>query len=205
MKSLLRSMLPLLLICGRFHVQAQQHISTDPLRPEVEKALTSVLLNYRGGAIQQERGLGPQSTFLAGVGAHFSAYSTNSPPLFGSRFINVTDKYFGRYYTTSGWTPYIFAEFRVYTTLDKRAARGRDTRANSSNYWALAGEVPFATGDLINVPNLELAYPVGVKYGMRRPLGTALYIEGSIGGFLKISRSQQSLSPRLDVALGLHH
>lgn len=204
MKSILRSMLPLLLICGRFHVQAQQRISTDPLKSEVEKVLTSALINYRGVAIQQERGLGPQSTILAGVGVHFSAYSTNSPPLFGSRFINVTDKYFGRYYTTSGWTPYIYAEFRAYTTLDKRAARGRDTHANSSNYWALVGELPFASGDLINVQNLELAYPVGVKYGVRRPLGHSLYIEGSLGGVLKISRSQQSLSPRLDVALGLY-
>ena len=166
--------------------------------------LSSALINYRGAAIQQERGLGPHATFLAGVGAHFSAYSTNSPPLFGSRFINVTDKYFGRYYTTSGWTPYVFAEFRVYTTLDKRAARGSDTQANCANYWALVGEAPFASGDLINVPNLELAYPVGIKYGLRRPLGHFLYVEGSLGAFLKISRSQQSLSPRIDFALGLH-
>ncbi|GAA4022224.1 hypothetical protein GCM10022409_02410 [Hymenobacter glaciei] len=204
MQRILRGVLPVFLVGVQLHARGQQHTSADPLKPEVEKVLTSALLNYRGGAVQQERGLGPQSTFLAGVGAHFSSYSTNSPPLFGSRFINVTDKYFGRHYTTSGWTPYVFAEFRVYTTLDKRAVHGRDTRANSSNYWALAGEVPFASGNLINVPNLELAYPVGVKYGVRRPLGTALYIEGSLGGFLKISRSQQSLSPRLDVALGLH-
>ncbi len=204
MKSILINIISLFLICGRFHVQAQQRILTDPLKPEVEKVLTSALINYRGVAIQQERGLGPQSTMLAGVGVHFSAYSTNSPPLFGSRFINVTDKYFGRYYTTSGWTPYIYAEFRAYTTLDKRAARGFDTHANSSNYWALVGEVPFTTGNLIDVPNLESAYPVGVKYGMRRPLGRSLYIEGSLGGFLKISRSQQSLAPRLDVALGFH-
>lgn len=204
MRTILRRLLPLLLLCGQHHVQAQQRVSTDPLNPEVEKVLTSALINYRGIAIQQERGLGPQSTILAGVGVHFSAYSTNSPPLFGSRFINVTDKYFGRYYTTSGWTPYLYAEFRAYSTLDKRVARGRDTHANSSNYWALVGEVPFATGDLINVSNLEIAYPVGVKYGMRRPLGHFLYIEGSLGGFLKISSSQQSLAPRLDMALGFY-
>lgn len=200
----MKNMLLLLLVCWQFNVQAQQHVSNDPLAPKVARVLSSAVLNYRGVAVQQERGLGPQNTLLAGVGVHFSAYSTNSPPLFGSRFINVADKYFGRYYTTSGWTPYIYAEFRTYTTLDNRAARGRSTRANSANYWALVGEVPFAAGDLINVPNLELAYPVGVKYGLRRPLGQHLYMEGSVGGLLKISSSQRSLSPRLDVALGFY-
>lgn len=201
---MLKSGMTFLFVCVQFYAHGQQRITSDPVQPEVEKVITSVVINYRGGAVQQERGLGPHSTFLVGAGAHFSAYGTNSPPLFGSRFINVTDKLFGRTYSTSGWTPYAFAEFRFYTTLDKRAVRGHDTRANSANYWALVGEVPFASGDLINVSNLELAYPVGVKYGLRRPLGRLLYIEGSFGGFLKISRSQQILSPRLDVALGLH-
>ena len=65
---------------------------------------------------------------MYGAGVHYSVYSTSTPPLFGSRFINVNDKYFGRDYLTSGLTPYLFAEYRYYTTLDKRAGRGRDTR-----------------------------------------------------------------------------
>lgn len=178
--------------------------SSEPITAKVERVLTTAAIDYRGLAVFQERGLSDQATFMYGGGTRYSSYSASGPPLFGSRFINVTDKYFGRDYRTSGFTPYLFAEYRYYTTLDKRTGRGRDTRANAANYVALVGEVPFATGDLINVPNLELAYPVGVKYGLRRPLGRFLYIEGSLGGLLKISRSQKSLTPRLDVAFGFH-
>lgn len=64
--------------------------------------------------------------------------------------------------------------------------------------------MPFATGDLINVANLGLAYPLGVKYGLRRPLGSRVYLEGSLGMMLKLGRGQQALVPRLDVALGWH-
>ena len=46
------------------------------------------------------------------------------------------------------------------------------------------GEVPVATGVLINVPNLALAYPVGVKYGLRWPLGPSFYLEASSGLFV---------------------
>ena len=130
---------------------------------------------------------------------------TSTPQLFGSRFINVNDKYFWYDYRTSGLTPYMFAEYRYYTTLDKRAGRGCDARANSVNYFILVGELPFATGDLINVANLGLAYPVGVKYGLRRPLGGRVYLEGSLGMMFKLGRGQQALVPRLDVALGWHN
>ena len=98
----------------------------------------------------------------------------------------------------------MFAEYRCYTNLDKRAGRGRDTRANAANYFALVGKLPFATGDLINVVNLGLAYPVGVKYGLWRPLGSRVYLEGSLGMMLKLGRGQQALVSRLDVALGWH-
>ena len=64
--------------------------------------------------------------------------------------------------------------------------------------------MPFATGDLINVANLGLAYPLGVKYGLRRPLGSRVYLEGSLGMMLKLGRWQLALVPRLDVALGWH-
>ena len=118
------------------------------------------------------------------AGVNYSVYSTSTPQLFGSRFIDVNDKYFGRDYRTSGLTPYLFVEYRYYTALDKRVGRGRDARANSANYFILVGELPFATGDLINVANLCLAYPVGVKYGLRRSLGSRVYLEGSLGMML---------------------
>ena len=63
----------------------------------------------------------------------------------------------------------------------------------------------FAIGDLVNVANLCLAYPVGVKYGLRQPLGGRVYLEGSLGMMLKLGRGQQALVPRLDVALGWHN
>ena len=183
---------------------AQELKSSEPITAHVERLLTTAAINYRGLAIFQERGLNGQATLMYGAGAHYSTYSTSGPPLFGSRFIGVNDKYFGRNYRTSGLTPYLFAEYRYYTTLDKRAGRGRDTRANAANYFALVGEVPFATGDLINVTNLSLAYPVGVKYGLRRPLGSQVYLESSLGMMLKLSEGQRALVPRLDVALGWH-
>ena len=125
--------------------------------------------------------------------------------MFGSRFIDVNDKYFGCDYRNSGLTPYLFVEYRYYTTLDKRVGRGRDARANSANYFILVGELLFATGDLINVANLGLAYLVGVKYCLRQPLGGRVYLEGSLGMMLKLGRGQQALVPRLDVALGWHN
>ena len=68
----------------------------------------------------------------------------------------------------------------------------------------MVGELPFATGHLINVTNLGLAYPVGVKYGLRRPLISRVYLEGSLGLMYKLSRGQQAWVPRVDVALGWH-
>ena len=179
--------------------------STDPANPKVEKVLTTVSVNYLGFALQQERAAGETLTLMYGLGVHNSFYSTQSPPLFGTRFINQIDKNFGRHYSTQRLVPYAFAEARIYTTLGKRAMRGRNTQANCANYFALVGEVPFASGDLINVPNLELAYPVGVKYGTRLPIGSKLYVEASVGAFLKISTSQQTLTPRIDLAFGLHN
>lgn len=178
--------------------------NTDPPSISVQKLLNTLSVTYIGACASQERAISRQSTVMYGVGAHYSFYSSDSPPLFGSRFINEVDKYFGRSYATHAVTPYIFTEIRLYTNLDKRSVRGGDTRANCANYFALVGELPFATGNLINVPNLALAYPVGVKYGVRRPLGSKVYVEGSIGGFLKISRVQQTLQPRLDFAIGWH-
>ncbi len=184
---------------------AQTVVSTEPVNPTVEKVLTTASVNYLGFALQQERAAGETLTIMYGLGVHDSFYSTQSPPLFGSRFINQLDKYFGRNYSTQRLVPYAFAEARIYTTLGKRAIRGRNIRANCANYFALVGEVPFASGDLINVLNLELAYPVGIKYGTRLPIGSRLYVEGSIGAFLKISTAQQTLTPRIDLAFGLHY
>ena len=123
----------------------------------------------------------------------------------GSRFFDVNDKYFGCNYRNSGLTSYLFVEYRYYTTLDKRVGRGRDARANSANYFILVGELPFATGDLINVANLGLADLAGVKYGLRQPLGSRVYLEGSLGMMFKLGRGQQALVPRLDVAPGWHN
>ena len=154
--------------------------------------------------VQQERGLTDRITYIYGLGAHYSFFSSDAPPPVGSRFIETIDKSFGRSYSTTAVTPYVFAEARLYTTLEKRKLRGRDVRANCANYFALLAEIPVDTNNLINVPELRLAYPVGLKYGLRRPLGSRLYVEGSIGAIFKITRVQQSLQPRLDLALAWH-
>jgi len=181
-----------------------QTLTAEPTTPQVEKVITAAGFNYLGLALTQERRISPQATILFGIGAHYSFYSSDYPPLFGSRFINEIDKYFGRSYSTSAFTPYLVGEIRKYTRLFERSVRGRNTRANSANYFALVGELPFGTGALINVPNLALAYPVGVKYGLRRPLGPSFYVEASAGMFLKISAPQRTLQPRLDLAFAWH-
>lgn len=179
-----------------------QIISTlEPEEPQPAKRLTMAGLNYLGGFVAQERKLAHQFTISYGVGVHYSFYDNSaSPSIFGTRFINIPDKVFGRPYTTQAATPYLAFEVRSYN-LARQVSRGRNIRGNSANYLALMGEIPFASGSLINVPNLELAYPVGVKYGLRRALGQHLYAEASLGGLLKISRSQTSLQPRIDAAL----
>ncbi|RAK66662.1 hypothetical protein DLM85_10605 [Hymenobacter edaphi] len=153
-----------------------------------------------GGSISQERRLGSSITLTYGAGAHYSFYST-SLPIGGTRFINVVDPYFGRDYRTSGLTPYVFGELRLYHTLFRRAQAGRNTAHNAANYVALFGEAPLAKRPLINVPNLALASPVGLKYGLRRNLARHLYAEGSVGLAAKISHRQRTLLPRLDGGL----
>ncbi|MDO7847398.1 hypothetical protein Q5H92_13595 [Hymenobacter sp. M29] len=177
---------------------------SQPSPAQVERVLTAAVLDYRGVAVQQERGLSSRVTLLGGVGAHYSSFSSDQAPLFGTRFLNVVEKEFGRSYRTSGITPYVFAEARIYANLAHRSKRGHDTRANAGTYLAAVGEMPFAPGDLINVQNLQLAYPVGLKVGMRRALGPYVYLEGSVGAMLKISQNQRDLGPRLDLALGFH-
>lgn len=172
---------------------------SDELQPA--KLLNIAGLNYLGGFVAQERRLAHQFTISYGVGLHYSFYDNSvDAPIFGTRFINTPDKLFGRPYTTQGVTPYLLFEARSYN-LARQVSRGRTIRGNSANYLALVGEIPFASGSLINVRNLELAYPVGVKYGLRRALGQHIYAEASLGGILKISHSQTSLQPRIDAAL----
>lgn len=161
---------------------------------------TAVALNYLGIAALQERGIGRHTTLLYGAGAHYSFYGAGQPAL-GTRFINVIDKYFGRNYTTSGITPYVFLEGRRYLNLLRRAEAGKNTRHNAGTYLGLFGELPFATGNLINVPNLALGYPVGIKVGMRRSVGRAVYVDGSAALVDRISNRQRTVLPRLDVAL----
>ena len=57
-----------------------QTITPAAPTPQVEKALTAVSFNYLGPALTQERRIGPQTTALFGVGAHYSFYSSDSPP-----------------------------------------------------------------------------------------------------------------------------
>ena len=192
------------MFCGCAARGQQAPPPSQPPPAQVERVLTAAVLGYRGVAVQQERGLTPRLTLLGGVGAHYSSFSAGQPPVFGTRFLNVVEKQFGRSYTTSGITPYVFAEARIYANLNHRSKHGHDTRANAGTYLAAVGEMPFAPGDLINVDNLQLAYPVGLKVGMRRNLGAFVYLEGSIGAMLKISHSQRELGPRLDLAFGFH-
>lgn len=185
-------------------VQGQALLPAQPSPAQVQVVLTAAVLSYRGVAIQQERGLASRITVMGGFGAHYSSFNSDHTSLYGTRFINIRDNDFSRPYTTNGITPYVFAEARIYTNLASRAKHGRDTRANAGTYFAAAGEMPFAPGDLINVDNLQLAYPVGLKVGLRRALGTYVYLDGSMGAMLKISKNERVLGPRLDLALGFH-
>ncbi|RTQ53377.1 hypothetical protein EJV47_01145 [Hymenobacter gummosus] len=181
--------------------KAQSQPAPDtPPSAEVERVVTAVAVNYLGLSASQERRLGSSVTATYGVGAHYSFYST-AFPIGGTRFINVVDPFFGRDYRTSALTPYLLGELRLYHTLFRRTQAGRNTRRNAANYFALFGEVPLSKNRLIDVPNLALATPVGLKYGLRRNLGGHLYAEGSAGLALKISRTQRTLLPRLDAAL----
>lgn|GEM_PF-5382635 len=176
------------------------HVAEE-IEPQVVKLLNVAGLSYLGGLVAQERGLADRLTVTYGLGLHYSFFDNSAnPPIFGTRFINILEKSFGRPYSTQGLTPYLFAEIRSYN-LARRAFRGRSIQANSANYVALVGEIPFASGVLINVPNLALAYPVGLKYGVRRALGPHIYAEGSLGGLAKIGGGQVAVQPRLDGAV----
>lgn len=168
--------------------------------PLLAKSITSVGVNYLGIVASHEHLFGERTTLLIGGGAHYSFYSTSFPTL-GTRFINVIDRNFGRDYSTSGITPYVFLEARVYTNLLKRLTRGKNISHNAGTYVALFGELPLATGNLINVPNLEVGYPVGLKIGLRRNLSDHLVVDGSAALIDLISNQQRSLGPRLDLAL----
>jgi hypothetical protein len=166
----------------------------------VTKNITAVSANYLGLAISQERSIGERVTLFFGAGAHYSFYGTSYPTL-GTRFINVIEKRFGRDYSTTGTTPYIFLEARIYTNLLKRQERNKNIKNNAGSYLALFGEVPFASGNLINVSNLELGYPLGLKFGLRRNLSNHFYLDGSVAIVNLISDRQRSTSPRLDIAV----
>src|SRR5690349_5668561 len=107
----------------------------DPSAATAEKTITAAAINYLGATLSQERRLGSSITFLYGIGAHYSFYSTTFP-IGGTRFINVVDPYFGRDYSTSGITPYVAGEIRFYHTLFRRANAGKNTRHNAANYLA---------------------------------------------------------------------
>jgi hypothetical protein len=164
------------------------------------RSITSVGVNYLGVAVSHERQFGERTTLFVGGGAHYSFYDTSFPTL-GTRFINVIDRNFGRDYSTSGITPYAFLEARVYTNLRKRLTQGKNINHNAGTYVALFGELPFATGNLINVSNLEVGYPVGLKIGLRRGLSDHLVVDGSAALVTVLSSRQRSLGPRLDLAL----
>jgi hypothetical protein len=170
---------------------------------QVNKVITSASLNYLGISIYQERRVGSSITFLYGAGLHYSFYLTKFP-IGGTRFINVIDPYFGQDYNTKGFTPYVMGEIRVYHTLFNRFKKDKNIQYNSASYIALFGEAPLTSHSLINVPNLSIASPIGLKYGIRRNLGQHFYLDGSVGVANKISRSQNSFLPRLDAGITWH-
>ncbi|RZJ87682.1 MAG: hypothetical protein EOO60_11930 [Hymenobacter sp.] len=188
------------LLVGNSPLRAQ--VVESELTPRPARVLNLAGLTYLGLAATQERRLTEQLTVSYGLGLHYSFFDNNAnPPIFGTRFINVLDKAFGYPYSTRGLIPFVAVEVRAYQ-LAKRAFKGRSVRGNSANYVALATEIPFASGSLLSSPNLALAYPVGLKYGLRRALSQHLYAEGSLGAFLKLSPAQTALQPRLDAAIG---
>jgi hypothetical protein len=163
----------------------------------VARSITAVMVDYLGVKVSQERRLGNSISLLYGLGAHYSFYTTNFP-VGGTRFINVVDPYFGRDYATSHFVPYVALEGRLYTTLFKRFMRSKNISHNAANYVGAFVELPFAAGQLISVPNLQLARAAGLRYGLRRNLSRHLYFDGSVGVVAKISSAQRTLLPRLD-------
>ncbi|GAA4375119.1 hypothetical protein [Hymenobacter koreensis] len=163
----------------------------------VARCLTAATGTYLGAQITQERGVGRYATVLYGLGGHYSFYSTTLP-IGGTRFVNVVDPSFGRDYSTAALVPFALLEGRWYTSLQKRATRQRNTRHNAANYLGLFVKLPLASGQLIDVPNLQLARVVGLRYGVRRNLGKRIGAEGSLGVASKLSRSQRTVLPRLD-------
>lgn len=168
--------------------------------PLLAGSITSVGVNYLGVAVSHERQFGERTTLFIGGGVHYSFYDTSFPTL-GTRFISVIDRNFGRDYSTSGITPYALLEARVYTNLRKRLTRGKNISHNAGTYVALFGELPFATGNLINVSNLEVGYPVGLKIGLRRGLSNHLVVDGSAALVNVLSGRQRNVGPRVDLAL----
>lgn len=167
----------------------------------VKKNISAVHLNYLGASIQQEKRVFQRAVFIYGAGVHRSFYNQGFPS--GTRFIVVRDKFFGREYQVSAFTPYAFLEVRKYFNLLKRSNSGKSTLHNGASYFSFFAEIPLFPGKLTETPNLVLASPVGVKLGGRRNLGRRLYADASAALTGKLYAGNTVFVPRLDAAIGL--
>lgn len=155
----------------------------------VKKVMTAAAIHFPGIYMHQERRLAPHTTFMYGVGIYFSSYENSDPPKplqMRRRFIVVRDDAFPSFYEVSSVTPYVFSEVRQYFGFTRRVKKEKDVTNNAANYVALFAEAPLASGRLTETSNIRMAFPVGVKVGMRRNLGEQFYFEGSLGFLRKI-------------------
>ena len=167
----------------------------------VERVITATQVYYPGAAIQQERRLTRQMTVIYGAGLYAAEFS-EQPPNLRFRFMAVRDRRYPSFYQTNAILPYVFTEIRQYFSLDRRMRKEKNTAHNAANYISIFGELPLASGRLTETGNLVMAYPVGVKIGMRRNLGGHFYLDASAGFAAKFNPSVDAYAPRLDAALG---
>lgn len=185
-----------------FNLNGQGFVQSDSYEVSVQKPLTHIGVNYFGLVIHHERKIFMNNiTVQFGGGIHRSFYSTSSP-LIGTRFINVVDNIFGREYKTSTLTPYLCVEFRKYVNIIQRHLNHKRTENFASDYVSIYGEFPFS-GAFLNdaAENLELAKPLGFKYGIRRNIINGLLIDGGLGIVGKFGKRIIGVRPRIDFSL----
>jgi hypothetical protein len=181
-----------LLLCSLVTIVADAQEKLYTLRDDslaVKKVITAAAIHFPGIYMYQERRLALHTTFMYGVGIYFSSYENSDPPKplqMRRRFMVIRDDAFPSFYEVSSVTPYIFSEVRQYFGFARRVRKEKDVTNNAANYVALFAEAPLASGRLTETTNIVMAFPVGIKIGMRRNLAEQFYFEGSAGFLRKI-------------------
>lgn len=134
---------------------------------ETPKTSNQLRINFINPAVEIEQTIGNKSTVSAGIGV---GYGGGYPDLTigGSGFINIV-------------TPFLDVQYKRFTNLKKRNARGKATANNSGNFLSIRLLTRGASISENVERTSDYDFAIGPTWGLQRTLGEKIHLLFDLG------------------------